>query len=107
MFPAIFSVDFQGQGQRSKVTAIKYIGHMTIPKFMADIESKCILAITECNFQMTLTPPFEKSRSFIQNLPKRTQNSQNNYACAMTGMREVEFKTFYMVGILVGFYINV
>ena len=22
----------------------------------------------------------------------------------MTGMREVEFKTFYMVGILVGFY---
>ena len=37
MFPAIFSVDFQGQGQRSKVTAIKYIGHMTISKFMADL----------------------------------------------------------------------
>ena len=36
MFPAIFSVDFQGQGQRSKVTAIKYIGHMTIA-FMADL----------------------------------------------------------------------
>ena len=35
MFPAIFSVDFQGQ--RSKVTAIKYIGHMTIAKFMADL----------------------------------------------------------------------
>ena len=30
MFPAIFSVDFQGQGQRSKVTAIGYIGHMTV-----------------------------------------------------------------------------
>ena len=37
MCPAIFSVDFQGQGQRSKVTAIKYIGHMTIAKFMADL----------------------------------------------------------------------
>ena len=34
-------------------------------------------------------------------------NLQNNYARAMTGMREVEFKTFYMVGILVGFYIYV
>ena len=56
---------------------------------------------------MTLTPPFERSRSFIQNLPKRTQNSQNNYARAMTGMREVEFTTFDMVGILVGFYIYV
>ena len=50
MFPAIFSVDFQGQGQRS--------------------------------------------------------NLQNNYTLAMTGMREVEFKTFYMVGILVGFYMS-
>ena len=37
MFPAIFYVDFQGQGQRSKVTAIKYIGHITIAKFMADL----------------------------------------------------------------------
>ena len=37
MFPAIFSVDFQGQGQRSKVTAIKYIGHMTLSKFMVDL----------------------------------------------------------------------
>ena len=37
MFPAIFSVDFQGQGQRSKVTAIKYIGYMTISKFMAGL----------------------------------------------------------------------
>ena len=37
MFPAIFSIDFQGQGRRSKVTAIKYIGHMTISKFMADL----------------------------------------------------------------------
>ena len=36
-FLPFFSVDFQGQGQRSKVTAIKYIGHMTISKFMADL----------------------------------------------------------------------
>ena len=37
MFPALFPFDFQGQGQRSKVTAIEYIGHMPIAKFMADL----------------------------------------------------------------------
>ena len=70
---------------------------------LKNIESKYILAIGECNFQMTLTPPFERSRSFTQNLPQKTQNTQNNCARATIGMREVEFKTLNMVGILVGF----
>ena len=70
---------------------------------MENIESKYILAIGECNFQMTLTPPFDRSRSFTKICPKRTQNTQNNWARATIGMREVEFKTFNMIGILVGF----
>ena len=57
---------------------------------------------------MTLTPPFERSRSFTQNLPQKKANTQNNCARTTIGMREVEFKTFNMVGILVGFdmYVN-
>ena len=34
MVPAIFSFDFQGQGQRSKVTALEYMGPLIMSLFL-------------------------------------------------------------------------
>ena len=40
MVPANFSFDFQGQGQRSKVTAIEYMGQLIMSLFFGSFSVK-------------------------------------------------------------------
>ena len=40
MFPANFSIDFQGQGQRSKVTALEYMGALIMSLFFGSFSVK-------------------------------------------------------------------
>ena len=45
MVPAIFSFDFQGQGQRSKVTALEYMGPLIMSLFLVVFLCKEVLIL--------------------------------------------------------------
>ena len=97
MVPAIFSFHFQGQGQRSKVTALEYMGSLIMSLFLVVCLLKEVpnLVISKVDtspqllmqFSNDLGLPTLKVKVIYQNLSKNTQKLVINHVYGRTRSR--------------------